>query len=86
MAEDEMAAVIGHEKADDEPRPHCFSVNSQRGLLVPSLRPFDLFPKLPRQVAHRVLQAVERSGGLLPQVGRQIVFQTPRPRPIIARN
>ena len=47
MPEDEMDAVIGHEKADDEPRPHCLSVDSQRGLQISSLRPFDLFPEFP---------------------------------------
>ena len=86
MPEGEMAAVIGHEKADDKPRPYCRSIDSQRGLLISSLRPFDLFPEFPGQVAHRIFQAVERSGGLLPQIGCQIDLQTPWPCATIARN
>ena len=47
MPEGEMAAVIGYEKADEKPRPHCRSINAKRGLLISSLRPFDLFPEFP---------------------------------------
>ena len=86
MPEGEMAAVIGHEKADDKPRPHCRSIHAKRGLLISSLRPFDLFPEFPGQVAHRIFQAVERSGGLLPKGGCQIVLQTPWPHPTVSRN
>jgi hypothetical protein len=45
VSEYQMALVVRHEEADDETRPHCLSVDSQRGLL-PSLRSCDLFSKL----------------------------------------